>query len=240
MDDLEHHAWGGQSFWMATCPPGLWVDDSAGRLTLVRVACFRIGVVPVTQGLYASITGTNPSRFWQPPDADRRPVESVTWSDAVRFCNALSLRAGLTPCYRMSRDAAPVERLDADGFRLLTEAEWCYAAAAGSRSRFSGADTAEAAGWFYGNSGRQTRPVGGMRANAWGISDMSGNVWEWCWDLFEVAPVGLDLPMFSISAGERVQRGGSWRDNPLLATLRHRSSAPPTAAGATVGFRIAR
>ena len=231
---VERYTIEDQVFWTVAIPPP---------------NAIRISLHPVTQGLYRTIIGTNPSRFQHRPDADQRPVDSVSWYDAIRLCNALSLRCGLLPCYRLGRTDGVVEWIEGDGFRLPTGAEWLRAARASKVYSYAGGNSAEDVGWFFRNSGKETQPVGGRRANAFGLFDMSGNVKEWCWDQVNTGGGGdlVDLPsediggpMFSLTAGDRLLRGGSWQDVAALATLDHFDSAPPDRRAPTIGMRVVR
>ena len=171
----------GGTFLMGSCPTGRNVEPARS----VTVSAFYMGRLPVTQREWAELMGWNPSRFRF--RGGSRPVERVSWLDAIGFANAKSLRAGLEPVYAISghprRGPATVtvtwDRA-ANGYRLPTEAEWEFAARGGIACQgnfaFSGGDSADEVAWHSGNSRRGTRDVGAKRPNALGIYDMSGNV----------------------------------------------------------------
>jgi formylglycine-generating enzyme len=188
----------------------------------VELAPYQLGVVPVTQDAYFRVTGLRPSTI----PGDQLPVESVSWWDAVRFCNALSDGAGLRPAYRLEDD---VEwDLCADGYRLPTEAEWEHACRAGTSGPRYG--TLDDIAWHRGNSGEQPHDVGGRQPNAWGLYDMLGNVWEWCWDVYDAEVYGT----------YRVLRGGGWFDEHWSCRASVRRRSHPTLRIDDVGFRVAR
>jgi len=144
-----------------------------------------------TQALYGSVMGSNPSEFTG--DANR-PVEQMSWDDCQQFLTKLNVQArGL-------------------GARLPTEAEWEYACRAGTQTPYAGASL-DALGWYGDNSGNQTHAVKQKSANAWGLFDMHGNVWEWCSDWYDnYAPGVVSDPIGPASGSYRVYRGGGWSD----------------------------
>jgi formylglycine-generating enzyme required for sulfatase activity len=176
----------------------------------------------------------NPSHFSGGQDL---PVESVSWLDAVAFCNALSQKEGLPPFYKINGEAVEVLDWNGPGYRLPTEAEWEYACRAGSTTRFSFGDHEQALGeyaWYGGNSNHQTHPVGGKKPNAFGLHDMYGNVWEWCWDgsdadYYRQSPAAD--PRGPLQAASRVVRGGCWSNDPHLARSALRGWATPVDRG---------
>ena len=181
------------------------------------------------------------------------PVVNVSWNDAVAFCNKLRAFEGLKPYYRFG----PGEQSGGDGYRLPTAAEWEYACRAGTTTRYQGGDDCEslaltgnvadaAFGGFFANAttiaGRDgyvfTAPVGRFRPNGFGLFDMHGNVWEWCWDkglLFTA-----DGQPFPSGPLVRVIRGGSWSDRPQHCRSASRSVFTPDFRGSNLGFRVAR
>jgi len=151
------------------------IDEKPSHPVTISRA-FEMFAKPVTQALYESVTGSNPSDF----KGEQRPVENVSWFDAVAFCNALSKAEGLPPAYEISGTNVTWAGPQTQGWRLPTEAEWEYACRAGTTgSRYGNLDDIA---WYDKNSGSQTRPVGEKTPNAWGLYDMPGNVWEWVWD----------------------------------------------------------
>ncbi|MGW8730054.1 formylglycine-generating enzyme family protein [Streptomyces sp. NPDC055808] len=206
----------------------------AGRVTLsdrrtrrswqVELQPYRLGAFPVTQAHYARVTGARPSAA----RGERLPVEGVSWLDAVRYCNALSREEGLAPAYR-GVDGERVEwDAGGDGYRLPSEAEWEHACRAGTaQARYGPLDDIA---WHRGNSGERMHEVGGRRPNAWGLHDMLGNVWEWCWDVYDAEVYG----------SYRVLRGGGWFDEPWSCRASVRRRSHPTFRIDDVGFRVAR
>ena len=133
----------------------------------------------VTQKLYKSITGKNPSSFI----GENNPVENVRWYDAIEFCNALSEYLGYESVYTRAGNSVN-QNVNANGFRLPTVEEWQYAAIGGQNYRYAGSDNLDSVGWYNDNSGEKTHAVALKKPNGYGLYDMSGNVCEWCWDSF--------------------------------------------------------
>lgn len=199
-------------------------DDRTKEKWMVEIEPFLLSKFPVTQNLYAEITGENPSFF----KGGLLPVESVTFRDAVVFCNQLSVQYKLTPCYLIT-DQEIIFDQSADGFRLPTEAEWEYACKAGTAAiRYGQLDLIA---WYKDNSDGKTHHVGEKEPNPWGLYDMLGNVWEWCSDLYDTEVYG----------SYRIFRGGGYFDveRSVMATTRRRSH-PLKFKIEDLGFRIAK
>ncbi len=164
----------------------------------VQVNGFAIGKYSVTQAQYEAVMGTNPSRFQNNP---QNPVEKISWNDAQAFCRKLSQITGKT-------------------YRLPTEAEWEYACRAGTTTRFYFGDDANQLGdyaWYKGNSQQTTHPVGQKKPNAWGLYDMSGNVWEWCEDDWHDNYIGAPKDGSAWLTNDNdypIVRGGCWYNGP--------------------------
>ncbi|MCC9308255.1 formylglycine-generating enzyme family protein [Kitasatospora sp. RB6PN24] len=211
------------------------IDVPAGRVVLsdrrtrhswaVELSPYQLAAYPITEGLYARITDRRPSAA----PGERLPVEGVSWWDTVRFCNTLSQRDGFSPAYRFQADGEGIEwDASADGYRLPTEAEWEHACRAGTAGpRYGPLDEVA---WYRGNSHEQIHEVRRKRPNAWGFHDMLGNVWEWCWDVYDADVYG----------SYRVLRGGGWFDEHWSCRASVRRRSHPSFRVDDVGFRIAR
>lgn len=210
------------------------MDAESGNQYTAVVKEFWLDKYPVTQRLYHEITNQFPSNF----KGDDLPVERVSWLDAVKFCNLLSDNAGLPRAYEVSGDnVTPIS--SSNGFRLPTESEWEYACRAGSTGyRYNDLDSIA---WYNKNSGGQTRSVGQKLPNDWGLYDMLGNVWEWCWDWFGPYPKDKEAVWSGPDSGEyRVLRGGSWINNDENCRSSFRRRGHPADRFNGAGFRIAR
>ena len=199
-------------------------DDDEKPAHWVRVASFEIGKYEVTQELWETVTGDNPSKF---AGCAQCPVERVSWDDVQEFLRGLNDLTG-------------------DQYRLPTEAEWEYAARGGRESRdyeYAGGDEVGSVGWYKDNSGDRTHPAGMKRANELGLHDMSGNVWEWvqdCWnDSYAGAPAD-GRAWEGGDCGRRVVRGGSWFNGPRSLRSAYRVRYSTGVSSISLGFRIAR
>ena len=200
----------------------------------------RILKTEVTQKLYQDVMGSNPSYY----KGDNNPVENVKWYDAIYFCNKLSEKLGFTPVYAVdgktdvatwnytpheeeSIEGEISQNLVANGFRLPTVEEWQYAAKGGQNYEYSGSNNLDEVGWYNNeNSGVGTHPVAQKKANGYGLYDMSGNVWEWCWD---------DVPDFS---DFRYYCGGSYNSYVIHCKVDDRIVDSAYYLSCDVGFRI--
>jgi formylglycine-generating enzyme required for sulfatase activity len=213
--------------------------EREGPQRQVKVSTFYMGKYEVTQKEYQEVMGTNPSYF----KGDNLPVEQVSWFNAAEYCNARSLKEGLKPAYKISGsgDNQTVSwNRSANGYRLPTEAEWEYACRAGTINTYNtGPSITNDTGWYDANSGNTTRLVGQKPANAWGLYDMHGNVWEWCWDWYGDYPKTAQTDPAGASSGPyRVRRGGSWFNPAQYARSACRDAIYPNYRYGNQGFRV--
>ena len=178
---------------------------------------------------------------------DRRPVDSVSWVDAVIFCNLLSARDGQDPYYKIQGERVRIE--GGTGYRLLTESEWEYAARGGGTGRYGATDDArllDRFAWYAENSAKQTHEVGLKEPNGFHLHDMLGNLWEWCWDWYSRDGYrgrsdGESRPRRPSHGVERVLRGGCWSSDPQSLRCAARIQFTPTDLPLYYfGFRLAR
>ena len=220
--------------------PGRAFGETRHRVELSRP--FLIRATEVTQAEWEAVMGGNPSRF--PECGPSCPVETVSWHEAVAFCNALSRSEGVEECYAVDgSDVFWPRGLDCEGWRLPTEAEWEYAARAGTQTAYhSGSEEAALgrAGWYADNPGGTTHPVGGKEPNAWGLFDVHGNVWEWVWDRYGSYEGDATDPIGPRSGDDRVIRGGSWDSYARYCRAAFRFRLDPGYRLSYLGFRPAR
>ncbi len=213
---------------MVAIPPGdVTISDRRTQSCWsVQVEPYLLGARPITQGIYFAVAGSGAAGSSR---TDQRPADSVSWFDAIQFCNALSEREGLARAYDADVHAEQVEwDAQANGYRLPTEAEWEHACRAGTTgARFGELDDIA---WYRANSHERAHDVGGKQPNTWGLYDMLGNVWEWCWDTYDTEVYG----------NYRVLRGGGWFDQQWSCRASVRRRSHPTYRVDDVGFRVAR
>ena len=195
----------------------------------------------VTQRQYRNLMGSSPSSFM----GDDLPVERVTWFDAVAYCNALSVKEKLPPCYQIDGTTVGwADGVKCAGYRLPTETEWEYAAnpATPPRTVYAGSDNVDGVAWYSSNAGSTTHAVKTKTANGRGLYDLSGNVWEWVWDWYQASYEALPStdPIGPSTGATRVRRGGALNITATNARVAIRGSDPPAYRGYDVGFRIVR
>ncbi len=206
-------------------------DGDERNVRRVTVDGFYIGMLEVTQSQWEAVVGTNIytqknkanliSTYGVGPDY---PMYYVNWDEAMEFCRLLSNRTGKT-------------------YTLPTEAQWEYAARGGKKSdgtKYAGSNIIDAVAWYTDNSGSTTHVCGSKRANALGIYDMSGNVWEWCKDWYASSYVSYDTnnPTGPSSGSSRVYRGGGWNFNAFFCRVANRISSAPSSRDYNLGFRV--
>ena len=219
--------------------------DEKPPVTIIISKPFYISKYEITQQQYKAVMGNKPSEF----KGDDLPVEQVSWYDALNFCNTLSQSEGLTPCYTINGTKVTCD-FEANGYRLPTEAEWEYAAKAGTKTDFySGKLTysgnspidpnLDKIAWYSANSSNATHPVGQKAPNAFGLYDMSGNVWEWCWDRYAEYPSKETKDYQGPEIGTyRVYRGGGWRNLAWYCRSTNRDRNYLDDKNNSLGFRV--
>jgi formylglycine-generating enzyme required for sulfatase activity len=190
----------------------------------------------VTQRQYRNLMGTSPSKY----QGSELPVEQVSWFDAVAYCNALSVKENLSPCYQINEPTVVwAGGLDCTGYRLPTEAEWEYAARSPATTLYAGSDSVDAVAWYSTDT---THAVKTKAANGRGLYDLSGNVWEWVWDWYQGNYEALlsENPIGPVSGSKRVIRGGAFLDMARDQRVAARGKDDPKAPSLKVGIRPVR
>jgi len=205
--------------------------------SVININPFNMGKYPMTNREYMLFKPDHKGK-WSEPDY---PVESVSWYDAIDYCNWLSDIEGLEGCYSGSGDNIKMN-IDKNGYRLPTEAEWEYACRARTETVYYWGDEFDKDYcWAMSNSGYKPHPVGQRKPNPWGLYDMSGNVWEWCWDWYDKDYYGkspTNNPTGTETGKYRVNRGGSWYSYDHYCSSSHRGDDEPKLMAKSNGFRI--
>ncbi|MCL2763931.1 MAG: formylglycine-generating enzyme family protein [Treponema sp.] len=232
----------------------------------VTVSSFSIGKYPVTVGEFRRYAANNQTvaellgggfiiengqlvqkadANWRNPyisQADNHPVVMISFFDAIFYCNWLSEQENLTPAYTVDAELNVTWNRNTNGYRLPTEAEWEYACRAGTTTAYNtGASVTASQANYIINISRTTTPVGNYPANAWGLHDMHGNVWEWCWDWYGAYATGAQTnPAGAVSGSLRVIRGGGWTSIGQRLRSARRDKDSPWNTYYFSGFRLVR
>lgn len=205
---------------MIVIPAGSFAMGGAEAAHQVTLKSFALGKTEVTQGQWKAVMGHNPSHF--STCGDDCPVEQVSWNEAHEFIRKLGASTGKP-------------------YRLPSEAEWEYACMAGEQHQYCGSDNLDKVAWHPGNSGKRTHPAAGKQANAFGLYDMNGNVWEWVEDTYHAGFDGAptDGSAWLDDGESRVLRGGSWIASPRVGNDTGRNWIKPGSSYYNLGFRLA-
>lgn len=214
----------------------------------VTIGSFIIGIKEVTMGEYLEFCEKTGNKDFIPNSppwgyAKELPVSGVSWFDAIEYCNWKSETENLVPCYKKT-GLNVTWNTNANGYRLPTEAEWEFIAKEGQINypyQFSGSNDINSVGWTSRNSNNTVHVGGSFAPNGFGVYDMTGNVWEWCWDWYAATYYQKqenNNPTGPVTGTTRVLRGGSWSSDDTPITYRHNQA--PTTKSFDIGFRIVR
>ena len=210
----------------------------------VTVSSFYMSDHEITQSEWKKIMDNNPSQYMN----DNFPVQNISWEEAARYCNRRSRAEGLVPCYFFDNENDFNEEIkcnwNADGYRLPTEAEWEFAARGGTDSldtMYSGSNDIESVAWYFDFVDATIHAVMTKLPNELGLYDMSGNVWEWCWDWYgNYTASDQNNPTGAASGTHRVRRGGSWDEEENCCLVSYREGSCPAFKSDNIGFRVVR
>lgn len=227
----------------------------------VTLNSFYMGTYEVTQAEYSQYMQPGSSWTSNYGHGDDYPAYYVSWYAIIKYCNLRSMAEGFTPVYSISGSTNPANwgsvptsdnstwnaaicNWNANGYRLPTEAEWEYAARGATNTPdylYSGSDDINAVAWYSGNSGYTSHPVGTKAPNGLGLYDMSGNLYEWCWDWYSsYSSSPSNNPTGPASGSYRVKRGGSWSSSASYCRVAYRYTAYPNSSVGDIGFRLCR
>lgn len=239
------------------------IDEKPSEL--IHLSSYELSRTEITQRLYENIMKENPSYDFIDEGVDYKnkndfPVQSVSWFDAIYFCNLLSIAEGFSPCYSILGETNPylwnyeihsgdfitdeiICDFSADGYRLPTEAEWEYAACGGAlknETLYSGSNNLDEVAWYNENSNDVLHSVGLKKMNELGLYDMTGNVWEWCWDWYaesyNIVPSSTSL--FEYDDDDKIVRGGGFQTSDEGCTVTYRGISSPKSVNKSIGFRV--